>query len=224
MRLDKQRVEAEESNLFFENSSNYIAAQKHGFRVTIREKKHLTIMEMIKSRSADAKILFGPGHFLLKQGNCIVAAFLHCISAKEAELNHIASVDQENPPRVDQGICTRSFQELVDVFKAAGMRAYVGPFPSYAFPFMVHTADRGIPVTFAVWPCSDPKWVNVGYSDRTMCLTTIELDGIFATATDRASVTSFVPLSDAQSAEYPPRAFEATRAEYYEKLLQIHST
>ena len=69
---------------FCEQASSHVF-EKHGFKVTLREKTHLTFAELVALHFTDRCTILGRDAVLSKRGNCIASAVCH-LAFKSDEL------------------------------------------------------------------------------------------------------------------------------------------
>ena len=89
IRLNRARVNAEES--FMQASSAYMAAQRFGFQVHIREKTHCSFYDKISSCEHQAITVDTEDLLLCKPGNGIPAALWHILGGNKIAQCHILS-------------------------------------------------------------------------------------------------------------------------------------
>ena len=132
---------------------------------------------------------------------------------------------KDHPPTQNpKGMLTRPYADLLNVFRTAELRCYIGALSKYDKPFLLYSSNGGCPITFAVWPTIESnEHVYLAFGCWRATISIQMMDMMLTSATDRSTMVSFLMVKSTP-AEYPSRYLEYSRGDVYEGLLQLRST
>lgn len=175
-----------EVEAFCEQCSTAIK-EKTGFLVKIREKHHMTMLEMLASLSGHTVQLTDVNECLLLDGNCIPCALGHLTPLPEGKLEEIKN------PKVQSSVvaATRRARSYADTIAdwVIEISPRVGMHVIQSGLYLIHVEDLGSPHCVAVRCVGDTCTVTDGKTQYT--LKTSDLMVCASSAIDRQSIVTF---------------------------------
>ena len=173
---------------FLEDCERHIH-EETGFKVTIVEKKHLSLLQLVQSSARQKDIVENVPEPLLQPSNSICCACWHLLSDRQEEvINSLSTSSQANSYAEDRGL--RSYKQYGEMLALKLLPSHGLP-PCQDGKYLLHLESDCFPSCVAISVDQASKDVTILAGKQRHCLSYQELLDFYFLCTDRLLVANF---------------------------------